>query len=167
MQMAFATPSLPSEASEQRFGRGAAAAPLVLLDATLEPSEPPPAVQLQVGATANAMMCVAHLMPICLPCHANLPALSCKRFAAPCALAHRRRSRLLSPSAPRCAAAAAAHAGVRHTLRRTALFFLSLTSDTRTRSCARFGRWMRPPSRPWQTTRARSLRPAPQRPCSR
>ena len=48
MQMAFATPSLPSEASEQRFGRGAAAAPLVLLDATLEPSEPPPAVQLQV-----------------------------------------------------------------------------------------------------------------------
>jgi len=69
--MASATPSVPNEASEQRFGPGAAAAPLALLDATLEPSEPPPAVQLQVGAAANAVMCAAHLMPICLPCHAS------------------------------------------------------------------------------------------------
>ena len=68
---ASGTPSVPSEASEQRFGPGAAAAPLALLNATLESSEPPPAVQLQVGAAANVVMCAAHLMPACLPCHAS------------------------------------------------------------------------------------------------
>ena len=116
MQMASATPLVPSEASEQRFGRGAAAAPLALLDATLEPSEPPSAVQLQVGAAANAVMCAAHLMPICLPCRAS----DSLRFV----LSRTGTDRDCCRRLLRCAAAAAAHAGVRRTLRHAALFFL-------------------------------------------
>ena len=63
----YSTPLLPSDASDQRSGPVFAAAPLALVDATQEPSKPPqPTVQLQVGATANAVMCGAPLMPTCL-----------------------------------------------------------------------------------------------------
>ena len=65
----YSTPLLPSDASDQRSGPVFAAAPLALVDATQEPSKPPqPTVQLQVGATANAVMCGTPLMPVHLSC---------------------------------------------------------------------------------------------------
>ena len=52
------TTLVPSDASDQRSGPVVATAPLAPVDATQEPSKPPqPTVQLQVGATANAVMC--------------------------------------------------------------------------------------------------------------
>ena len=64
----YSTPLLPSDASDQRSGPVFAAAPLALVDATQEPSKPPqPTVQLQVGATANAVMCGTPLMPVTCP----------------------------------------------------------------------------------------------------
>ena len=89
----YSTPSVPSEAPDQRSGPGVAAAPLAPVDATLEPSNPPPPPVLQVRRHSQRR-------DVWRTSHASPPVLPWMRPAALVALAHRHWSPLPSPSAP-------------------------------------------------------------------
>ena len=87
----YSTPSVPSEASDQRSGPGVAA-PLAPVDATLEPSNPPPPPVLQVRRHSQRR-------DVWRTSHASPPVLPWMRPAALVALAHRHWSPLPSPPA--------------------------------------------------------------------